>query len=43
VFVSSAAGGVGSVAYQIAKIKGCPVVGSCGSDEKVNGYLMNLN
>jgi len=35
VFVSSAAGGVGSVACQIAKIKGCKVVGSCGSDEKV--------
>ena len=35
VFVSSAAGGVGSVACQIAKIKGCHVVGSCGSDEKV--------
>jgi NADPH-dependent curcumin reductase CurA len=35
VFVSSAAGGVGSVACQIAKIKGCKVVGSCGRDEKV--------
>ncbi|MGN6708459.1 MAG: NADP-dependent oxidoreductase [Candidatus Nitrosocosmicus sp.] len=35
VFVSSAAGGVGSVACQIAKLKGCKVVGSCGSDEKV--------
>lgn len=34
VFVSSAAGGVGSVACQLANIKGCQVVGSCGSDEK---------
>jgi NADPH-dependent curcumin reductase CurA len=39
VFVSSAAGGVGSVACQIAKIKGCHVVGSCGSDEKVRWLL----
>ena len=35
VFVSSAAGGVGSVACQLANIKGCQVIGSCGSDEKV--------
>jgi NADPH-dependent curcumin reductase CurA len=34
VFVSTAAGAVGSVAAQIAKIKGCYVVGSTGSDEK---------
>jgi hypothetical protein len=34
VFVSTAAGAVGSVAAQIAKIKGCTVVGSTGSDEK---------
>ncbi|WP_458719688.1 NADP-dependent oxidoreductase [Candidatus Nitrosocosmicus sp. R] len=40
VFVSSAAGGVGSVACQLAKIKGCHVVGSCGSDEKVK-WLVN--
>ena len=35
VFVSAAAGAVGSVVSQIARIKGCRVVGSAGSDEKV--------
>ena len=35
VFVSAAAGAVGSVVCQIAKLKGCKVVGSAGSDEKV--------
>ena len=35
VFVSTAAGAVGSIAAQIAKLKGCYVVGSTGSDEKV--------
>ena len=40
VFVSSAAGGVGSVACQLAKIKNCYVVGSCGSDEKAR-WLVN--
>jgi NADPH-dependent curcumin reductase CurA len=34
VFVSTAAGAVGSVAAQIARIKGCWVVGSTGSAEK---------
>ncbi|MEM7016217.1 MAG: NADP-dependent oxidoreductase [Pseudomonadota bacterium] len=38
VFVSAAAGAVGSVVGQIAKIKNCRVAGSCGSDEKV-AYL----
>ena len=35
VFVSAAAGAVGSMVCQIAKLKGCYVVGSAGSDEKV--------
>jgi NADPH-dependent curcumin reductase CurA len=35
VFVSTAAGAVGSVAAQIAKLRGCYVVGSAGSDDKV--------
>jgi len=35
VFVSAAAGAVGSVVCQIAKLKGCYVIGSAGSDEKV--------
>ncbi len=34
VFVSTAAGAVGSVAAQIAKIRGCYVVGSTGADDK---------
>lgn len=34
VFVSTAAGAVGSVAAQIAKIKGCYVIGSTGSADK---------
>ncbi len=34
-FISGAAGAVGAVVGQIAKIKGCRVVGSAGSDEKV--------
>lgn len=34
VFVSAAAGAVGSAACQIARLKNCRVIGSCGSDEK---------
>lgn len=40
VFVSGAAGAVGSLACQIAKILGCTVVASAGSDEKV-AWLKN--
>ena len=39
VFISSASGAVGSIACQIAKIKGCHVVGSAGTDEKVEWLL----
>jgi NADPH-dependent curcumin reductase CurA len=35
VFVSGAAGAVGSVAGQIAKLKGCRVIGSAGTPDKV--------
>ena len=35
VFISGAAGAVGGVAGQIAKQRGCRVIGSAGSDEKV--------
>ncbi|HUE27160.1 MAG TPA: NADP-dependent oxidoreductase, partial [Solirubrobacteraceae bacterium] len=41
VFVSAAAGAVGSIAGQLAKIKGCRVIGSAGSVEKVD-YLVNV-
>ena len=34
VFVSAASGAVGSIVCQIAKLKGCRVIGSAGSDEK---------
>lgn len=39
IFVSGAAGAVGSVACQIARIKGCGVIVSAGSDEKVAWLL----
>jgi NADPH-dependent curcumin reductase CurA len=38
VVISGAAGAVGSVVAQIAKIKGCRVVGTAGSDQKID-YL----
>jgi len=40
VFVSGAAGAVGSLAGQIARVKGCRVLGSAGSDDKV-AHLMD--
>jgi NADPH-dependent curcumin reductase CurA len=40
VFVSAAAGAVGSTACQIAKIKNCYVIGTAGSNEKVE-WLIN--
>lgn len=39
VFVSAASGAVGANVCQIAKLKGCRVVGSAGSDEKVRWLL----
>jgi NADPH-dependent curcumin reductase CurA len=39
VFVSAASGAVGSIVCQIAKLNGCYVVGSAGSDEKVAWLL----
>ncbi len=41
-FVSGAAGAVGSWVGQIAKIKGCRVVGSAGSDDKVDYMTKDL-
>lgn len=41
VFVNAAAGAVGNVVGQIAKIKGCRVVGCAGSEEKLK-YLKEI-
>ncbi len=41
VFVSTAAGSVGSAAAQIAKLKGCTVIGSTGADDKA-AWLKSL-
>jgi len=40
VFVSAASGAVGSTVGQIARIKGCPTIGSAGTDAKVS-YLVD--
>ena len=42
VLVSGAAGAVGSTVGQIAKIKGCRVVGVAGTDEKVSHVMNDL-
>lgn len=42
VVVSAAAGAVGSIAGQIAKLKGCRVVGLAGSDEKCRWVVEDL-
>jgi NADPH-dependent curcumin reductase CurA len=42
VFISGAAGAVGSIAGQLAKRRGCFVIGSAGSDEKVNVLTTEL-
>ena len=42
VFVSAAAGAVGSLVGQIAKIKGCRAVGSAGSADKVEHLTSDL-
>ncbi|KHT62780.1 NADP-dependent oxidoreductase [Photobacterium gaetbulicola] len=41
VFISAASGAVGSIACQIAKMHGCTVIGSVGSQEKAD-YLRSL-
>tara|TARA_Y100000994_G_scaffold169696_1_gene139710 strand:+ start:1759 stop:2754 length:996 start_codon:yes stop_codon:yes gene_type:complete len=42
VMISAAAGSVGHMVGQIAKIKGCRVVGVCGSDEKCKKLIEDL-
>ena len=42
VMISAAAGSVGHIVGQIAKIKGCKVVGVCGSDEKCKKLTEDL-
>jgi NADPH-dependent curcumin reductase CurA len=42
VFISGAAGGVGIIAGQLAKLRGCTVIGSAGSAEKVQMLTRDL-
>tara|TARA_B100001250_G_scaffold112163_1_gene94792 strand:- start:5689 stop:6693 length:1005 start_codon:yes stop_codon:yes gene_type:complete len=42
VMISAAAGSVGHLVGQIAKIKGCEVIGVCGSNEKCNTLIEEL-
>jgi NADPH-dependent curcumin reductase CurA len=39
IYISGAAGAVGNVAGQLAKLRGCRVIGSAGSEEKVQHLL----
>nr|WP_242679888.1 NADP-dependent oxidoreductase [Nocardioides sp. IC4_145] len=39
VFVSSAAGGVGAIAGQLARARGCTTIGSCGSADKAKRVM----
>ena len=39
IYISGAAGAVGNVAGQLAKLRGCRVIGSAGSEEKVKRLL----
>ena len=43
VFVSAASGAVGSIAGQLARLAGAYVIGSAGTDAKVDHLLNNLN
>ncbi|KAF2475279.1 NAD(P)-binding protein [Lindgomyces ingoldianus] len=43
IFISAASGGVGQIVGQLAKLEGLTVVGSVGSDEKLNFILNELS
>ncbi|WP_435769643.1 NADP-dependent oxidoreductase [Nocardioides sp. SYSU DS0651] len=42
VFVSSAAGGVGAIAGQLAKARGCTTIGSCGGPDKAKRVVADF-